>query len=62
MTDKIKAEHLGRLAGVYIRQSSPGQVKNNTESYRVQKRLVARAEQLGWPAGEIKIFEADQGQ
>ena len=62
MSHKIKTEHLGRLAAVYIRQSSPGQVKNNTESYRVQKRLVTRAEQLGWPACQIKIFEADQGQ
>ena len=62
MSHKIKTEHLGRLAAVYIRQSSPGQVKNNTESYRVQKGLVTRAEQLGWPACQIKTFEADQGQ
>lgn len=61
MSHKIKPQHLERLAGVYIRQSSPGQVKNNRESYRVQKRLVARAEELGWPADQIKTFEADQG-
>lgn len=61
MSHKIKPEHLSRLAGVYIRQSSPGQVKNNTESYRVQKGLTTRAEQLGWPARQIKTFEADQG-
>ena len=59
MSHKIKTEHLGRLAAVYIRQSSPGQVRNNTESYRVQKGLVTRAEQLGWPASQIKLFEAD---
>lgn len=62
MSHKIKTEHLGRLAAVYIRQSSPGQVRNNTESYRVQKGLVRRAEQLGWPASQIQLFEADQGQ
>jgi len=62
MTDKIKAEHLRRLAAVYIRQSSPGQVKNNTESYRVQKKLTTRAEQLGWPVRQIVTFEADQGE
>ena len=62
MSHKIKTEHVGRLAAVYIRQSSPGQVRNNTESYRVQKGLVTRAEQLGWPASQIKLFEADQGQ
>ena len=37
MSHKINPEHLQRLAGVYIRQSSPGQVKNHRESYRVQK-------------------------
>ena len=62
MSQKIKPEHLERLAAVYIRQSSPGQVKNNTESYRVQKRLVTRAERLGWPANQVRTFEADQGQ
>jgi DNA invertase Pin-like site-specific DNA recombinase len=61
MSHKIKPQHLQRLAGVYIRQSSPGQVKNNRESYRVQKRLTARAEELGWPTEQIKPFEADQG-
>jgi DNA invertase Pin-like site-specific DNA recombinase len=62
MSHKIKPQHLQRLAAVYIRQSSPGQVKNNRESYRVQKRLTARAEELGWAADQIKCFEADQGQ
>lgn len=61
MSHKIKPQHLHRLAGVYIRQSSLGQVKNNRESYRVQKGLTSRAEELGWPADQIKCFEADQG-
>ena len=61
MSHKIKPEHLQRLAAVYIRQSSPGQVKNNRESYRVQKGLEVRAHQLGWPSEKIKTFEADLG-
>lgn len=61
MSHKIKPEHLQRLAGVYIRQSSLGQVKNHRESYRVQKGLSARAEELGWPTERIRNFEADQG-
>ena len=61
MSDKIKPEHLGRLAMVYVRQSSPGQVKNNRESYRAQKRLTCRAESLGWPSDKIKVIEGDQG-
>ena len=62
MSHKINPEHLQRLAGVYIRQSSPGQVKNHRESYRVQKGLAARARQLGWPLERVKTFEADQGE
>lgn len=62
MSHKIKPEHLQRLAGVYIRQSSLGQVKNHRESYRVQKGLATRAEQLGWPSDQVKTFEADQGE
>jgi DNA invertase Pin-like site-specific DNA recombinase len=61
MSHKLKPEHLQRLAGVYIRQSSLGQVKNNRESYRVQKGLSTRAEELGWQAERIKYFEGDQG-
>jgi DNA invertase Pin-like site-specific DNA recombinase len=62
MSHKIKPEHLRRDAAVYIRQSSPGQVQNNRESYRVQKGLEVRAHQLGWPTKNIKTFEADLGQ
>lgn len=62
MSHKIKPQHLQRLAGVYIRQSSLGQVKNHRESYRVQKGLAARARQLGWPLEQVKTFEADQGE
>jgi hypothetical protein len=47
MSEKIQPEHLGRLAVVYVRQSSPGQVKNNRESYRVQTGLTRRAQALG---------------
>ena len=61
MSEKIKPQHQQRLAIVYIRQSSPGQVKNHRESYRVQKGLTERAAELGWPAAKIKIIEGDQG-
>jgi DNA invertase Pin-like site-specific DNA recombinase len=61
MSEKIKPEHQQRLAIVYIRQSSPGQVKNHRESYRVQKRLTNRAITLGWPAERVKVIEGDQG-
>jgi hypothetical protein len=34
--EKISAEHLARLACPYVRQSSPSQVRNNTESRELQ--------------------------
>jgi DNA invertase Pin-like site-specific DNA recombinase len=61
MSEKIKPQHQQRLAVVYIRQSSPGQVKNHPESYRIQKRLTERAGSLGWPEEKIKVIEGDQG-
>jgi DNA invertase Pin-like site-specific DNA recombinase len=61
MSEKIKPPHQQRLAAVYIRQSSPGQVRNHRESYHVQKGLADRAGSLGWPAAKIKIIEGDQG-
>jgi DNA invertase Pin-like site-specific DNA recombinase len=62
MHEKIAPEHLKRLAVVYIRQSTPGQVRNHQESYRVQKGLAERARELGWPASQITILEQDQGK
>lgn len=61
MSEKIKPQHQQRLAAVYIRQSSPGQVKNHRESYRIQKRLAQRADALGWSDEKIKIIDGDQG-
>jgi DNA invertase Pin-like site-specific DNA recombinase len=48
MTERIRAEHLRRSAIVYIRQSSPGQVRHHTESAKVQLGLCDRARALGW--------------
>jgi len=61
MSEKIKPQHLAHLGIIYIRQSSPGQVKNHPESYRVQKGLTRRAEQLGWPRERIRVVQGDQG-
>lgn len=61
MSEKIQPHHLDRLAAVYIRQSSHGQTKNHPESYRAQKGLTVRAEELGWPQKKIHMFQGDQG-
>ena len=61
MNDKIKAEHLGRVACIYVRQSTSGQVIHNRESQRLQYGLVERAKELGWSEGSIKVIDSDLG-
>lgn len=57
---KINANHLQREAYVYVRQSTPGQVRNHQESRRLQYALTERAIQLGWRSP--KIIDDDQGR
>ena len=56
---KIKPEHLGRKAIVYLRQSSEKQVRQNLESQRLQYELAERIRGLGWQ--EIEIINSDLG-
>jgi DNA invertase Pin-like site-specific DNA recombinase len=58
---KITPQHLERLACIYIRQSSPGQVLHNKESQVNQRQLGQRAELLGWPRGRIRVIDNDLG-
>jgi hypothetical protein len=50
---KITADHLGRGAFVYIRQSTADQLLHNLESRRRQYGLADRARQLGWVTVEV---------
>jgi excisionase family DNA binding protein len=59
MNHKINADHLARGAWVYIRQSTPGQVKYNLESKRRQYGLVERARALGWQ--DVEVIDDDLG-
>jgi DNA invertase Pin-like site-specific DNA recombinase len=63
MTDpsKIKTTHIQRVACVYIRQSTPGQVEHNRESTARQYALGDRAVQLGWPKEQVVIIDEDLG-
>jgi DNA invertase Pin-like site-specific DNA recombinase len=58
---KVRAEHLQRLAYIYIRQSTLKQVEHNRESQVNQYQLVQRAEALGWSRGRIRVIDTDQG-
>src|SRR4051794_13374755 len=59
---KIQAWHLDRLAVVYVRQSTPQQVSENTESTQRQYALARRAVELGWPADRVLVIDEDQGR
>jgi DNA invertase Pin-like site-specific DNA recombinase len=59
--DKITARHRERQAYVYVRQSTPKQVQHHQESQRNQYALVQRALDLGWPASQVHVIDADLG-
>jgi DNA invertase Pin-like site-specific DNA recombinase len=59
---KVTAEHLKRLAYLYIRQSTLRQVLENTESTKRQYALRQRAILLGWPEERIIVIDHDQAQ
>lgn len=59
---KIHAEHLAKLALVYVRQSSPHQVLHHRESRERQYALADHAVALGWPPERVLMIDEDQGQ
>ena len=54
---RIGTDHLARTAFVYIRQSTPEQVRHNLESQRRQYALAERARALGWR--EVVVLDED---
>ncbi len=59
---KLQDHHLARSAVVYVRQSDPHQVLENTESTELQYGLVDHAIQLGWAANCVEVIDEDQGR
>jgi DNA invertase Pin-like site-specific DNA recombinase len=53
--------HLGLLAIVYIRQSTPQQILDHRESRERQYALVNYAVALGWPRDRVLLIDDDQG-
>ena len=58
---KISGSHLERLAVVYLRQSSPKQVRENFRSTERQYALAEEAARLGWESERIVIVDGDLG-
>ena len=59
---KVTSQHLERDAYLYIRQSTPRQVLENTESTQRQYALRDRAVALGWPLEHVHILDCDLGK
>src|SRR5207302_5568675 len=59
---KITNAHLERDAYLYVRQSTPRQVLENTESTQRQYALRQQAVALGWPLDRVIVIDTDLGQ
>jgi DNA invertase Pin-like site-specific DNA recombinase len=59
MSEKVKTQHVGRKALLYIRQSSVYQVNHNLESQKLQYAMQDRLCRLGWQ--DIEIIDEDLG-
>jgi DNA invertase Pin-like site-specific DNA recombinase len=58
----ITDPHLGKLAIVYVRQSSVQQIFDHKESRERQYALADHAAALGWPHERILVIDEDQGR
>jgi DNA invertase Pin-like site-specific DNA recombinase len=59
---KVKPEHLKRDAYLYVRQSTPRQALENSESTKRRYALRQRAIALGWHSDHIVVLDNDLGQ
>lgn len=57
----LKPHHLQRTAYVYLRQSSPGQVRNNREGQQRQQAMVEHVVTFGWPRARVVLLDGDTG-
>lgn len=58
----LKPHHLQRTAYVYLRQSSPGQVRKNREGQQRQQAMVEHVATLGWSRPQIILLDGDTGK
>lgn len=62
ISETIHPDHLGRLAVVYVRQSTPHQALTNQESLKLQYDLQYRARAAGWDPSHIRVIDSDLGR
>ena len=61
-SERVTTAHRAKLAYIYIRQSTAGQVRQHQESTELQYHLVDRAVTLGWPRERVAIIDDDLGK
>ena len=61
MNPKITEHHRSKPAYIYLRQSTPGQVRHHQESTERQYALREQALELGWSDSAIRILDRDLG-
>ncbi len=61
MSEKILPRHHQKMAYVYLRQSTMGQVRHHQESTARQYAFQDRARSLGWPPEQIRVLDGDLG-
>jgi hypothetical protein len=57
MISKIQSHHHQKMAYVYLRQSTMGQVRHHQESTARQYALKDRALNLGWQSDQIRVLD-----
>ena len=62
MNTTITQSHQSKPAYIYVRQSSPGQVRHNQESTERQYALQDKALAMGWPRTSIRVLDRDLGR
>ena len=62
LAERATTAHRAKLAYVYVRQSTAGQVRQHQESTELQYRLVERTAGLGWPRERIAVIDDDLGK
>jgi len=60
MSEKVKSQHVGRRALLYVRQSSTYQVHHNLESQKLQYAMEQRLRTLGWR--DVEVIDEDLGR
>ena len=62
MNPKIADQHRSKPAYIYLRQSTPGQVRHHQESTERQYALREKALELGWSESLIRTLDRDLGR